>query len=60
SKKIFRCMVCNQLSGGKAKKSFSRCDALSRHIKIKHGLAGDDVEFAMKYARDNVEYIEYK
>lgn len=60
SKKIFRCMVCNQLSGGKAKKSFSRCDALSRHIKIKHGLAGDDVEFAMQYARDNVEYIEYK
>ncbi|KAH3672859.1 hypothetical protein WICMUC_004081 [Wickerhamomyces mucosus] len=59
SKKIYRCVVCNELSGGKSKKSFSRCDALSRHIKIKHGLTGSAVDEAMKYAKDNVEYIEY-
>ncbi|ONH65517.1 Transcriptional regulator RPN4 [Cyberlindnera fabianii] len=36
-KKVFRCMVCNQLEGGLSKKTFSRGDALSRHVRVKHG-----------------------
>ena len=45
-KKIFRCVICEgRLNGGPGngkEKTFSRGDALSRHIKIKHGLVGQD------------------
>ncbi|KAK7684054.1 hypothetical protein QCA50_012696 [Cerrena zonata] len=41
-KKIFRCVICEgRLNGGDGngkQKTFSRGDALSRHIKVKHGL----------------------
>lgn len=56
-KKIFRCMVCNELEGGVSSKSFSRGDALSRHIKLKHGLTGEEASRAIQYAKEHVEYV---
>ncbi|GMM38853.1 stress-regulated transcription factor [Saccharomycopsis crataegensis] len=71
-KKIFRCMICEnnykkslddaQANGETDKplhspKTFSRGDALSRHIRVKHSLTGEAVTEALKYAKDNVEYI---
>lgn len=41
-------------------KTFSRGDALSRHIRVKHGLTGNAVAEAIKYAKDNVEYVDIK
>ncbi|KAL6453605.1 RPN4 Transcriptional regulator RPN4 [Candida maltosa Xu316] len=60
-KKIFRCVICEgRLHGGPGNgkdKTFSRGDALSRHIKIKHGLEGDDALDLINEAKANVEYI---
>ncbi|CCH45442.1 Zinc finger protein [Wickerhamomyces ciferrii] len=56
-KKIFRCIVCNKLEGGLSNKTFSRGDALSRHIRVKHGLTGNEATDALQYAKDNVEYV---
>lgn len=38
------------------KKTFSRNDALSRHIKIKHGIVGDEALELINEAKENVEY----
>lgn len=60
-KKIFRCVICEgRLNGGPGngkEKTFSRGDALSRHIKIKHGLVGQDALDLINEAKENVEYI---
>jgi 26S proteasome regulatory subunit N4 len=56
-KKIFRCIVCNKIEGGLSKKTFSRGDALSRHVRVKHGLNGDEAADAVKFAKDHVEYL---
>lgn len=61
-KKLYRCLICIKELGEVEghKKTFSRGDALSRHIKLKHELKiGDEsLRFAMKFAKDNVEYLE--
>lgn len=60
-KKIFRCVICeDRLHGGPGNgkdKTFSRGDALSRHIKIKHGLVGQDALDLINDAKANVEYV---
>lgn len=57
-KKIFRCVVCNNKSEtGLSNKTFSRGDALSRHIRVKHGLTGTEATDALQYAKDHVEYV---
>lgn len=60
-KKIFRCVICEgRLRGGAGNgklKTFSRGDALSRHIKVKHGLVGKDALDLINEAKENVEYI---
>lgn len=60
-KKIFRCVICEgRLNGGVGNgklKTFSRGDALSRHIKVKHGLLGKDALDLINEAKENVEYI---
>ncbi|RCK60815.1 Transcriptional regulator RPN4 [Candida viswanathii] len=60
-KKIFRCVICeDRLNGGPGNgkdKTFSRGDALSRHIKIKHGLVGQDALDLINEAKANVEYV---
>ncbi|XBW38543.1 hypothetical protein QEN19_004131 [Hanseniaspora menglaensis] len=61
-KKLYRCLICIKELGESEghKKTFSRGDALSRHIKLKHELKiGDEsLRFAMKFAKENVEYVE--
>lgn len=60
-KKIFRCVICEgRLNGGAGNgklKTFSRGDALSRHIKVKHGLVGKDAIDLINDAKENVEYV---
>lgn len=60
-KKIFRCIICEgRLDGGKGNgksKTFSRGDALSRHIKVKHQLVGEDALKLINNAKENVEYV---
>lgn len=60
-KKIFRCVICEgRLNGGLGngkQKTFSRGDALSRHIKVKHGLVGKDALDLINEAKENVEYV---
>lgn len=60
-KKIFRCVICEgRLNGGSGNgklKTFSRGDALSRHIKVKHGLVGSEALNIINEAKANVEYI---
>lgn len=60
-KKIFRCVICEgRLNGGMGNgklKTFSRGDALSRHIKVKHGLGGKDAIDLINRAKENVEYV---
>lgn len=60
-KKIFRCVICEGRQNGGAGngklKTFSRGDALSRHIKVKHGLVGKDALDLINEAKENVEYI---
>lgn len=60
-KKIFRCVICEgRVNGGNGNgklKTFSRGDALSRHIKVKHGLGGQDAIDLINEAKENVEYV---
>lgn len=60
-KKIFRCVICEgRVNGGPGNgklKTFSRGDALSRHIKVKHGLGGKDATDLINDAKENVEYV---
>lgn len=60
-KKIFRCVICEgRVDGGKGNgksKTFSRGDALSRHIKVKHQLTGQEALDLINNAKENVEYI---
>lgn len=57
-KKIFRCLICIQEHGTEGyQRTFSRNDALSRHVKVKHELTGDEAQKAIQFAKDNVEYI---
>lgn len=60
-KKIFRCVICegryNGGVGNGKSKTFSRGDALTRHIKMKHGLEGADAAELINEAKDNVEYV---
>lgn len=60
-KKIFRCVICEgRANGGPGNgklKTFSRGDALSRHIKVKHGLVGKEAIDIINAAKENVEYV---
>lgn len=60
-KKIFRCVICeDRMNGGVGNgrlKTFSRGDALSRHIKVKHGLGGQEAVSLINQAKENVEYV---
>lgn len=60
-KKIFRCVICegreNGGVGNGKSKTFSRGDALSRHIKVKHHLVGQDAVDLINAAKENVEYL---
>lgn len=60
-KKIFRCVICegryNGGAGNGKLKTFSRGDALSRHIKVKHGLGGQEAVDLINEAKENVEYV---
>lgn len=56
-KKIFRCLICIQELGSEGyQRTFSRNDALSRHVKVKHNLQGTEAQRVIQYAKDNVEY----
>ncbi|KAG5421832.1 RPN4 [Candida metapsilosis] len=59
-KKIYRCVICEgRYKGGPGngkQKTFSRNDALSRHIKIKHNIVGDEALELINEAKANVEY----
>lgn len=60
-KKIYRCVLCegraNGGSGNGREKTFSRGDALSRHIKVKHGLGGKEALDMINEAKMNVELV---
>lgn len=60
-KKIFRCVICEGRRfggpGNGKEKTFSRGDALSRHIKVKHLLGGDEALSLINEAKANVEYV---
>lgn len=60
-KKIFRCVICEgREDGGEGNgksKTFSRGDALSRHIKVKHQLVGKEALDLINRAKENVEYV---
>lgn len=60
-KKIFRCVICEgRVDGGSGNgklKTFSRGDALSRHIKVKHGLNGQEAVDLINQAKENVEFV---
>lgn len=60
-KKIFRCVICEgRYNGGRGNgklKTFSRGDALSRHIKVKHGLVGEEALDLINEAKANVEFV---
>ncbi|SCV03764.1 LANO_0G06106g1_1 [Lachancea nothofagi CBS 11611] len=56
-KKVFRCVICIQQQGAEGyEKTFSRGDALSRHIKVKHDLTGPEAQKAIQFAKENVEF----
>lgn len=56
-KKVFRCLICIQQQGAEGyQKTFSRGDALSRHVKVKHELSGAEAQKAIQFAKENVEY----
>ncbi|GME77119.1 unnamed protein product [Ambrosiozyma monospora] len=41
-------------------KTFSRCDALTRHLRFRHGLTNQQVNTAMDYAKKHVEFYQNK
>ena len=45
-------------SGYLSNKTFSRCDALTRHLRFRHGLNNNQVVDAMDFAKKNVEYYD--
>ena len=45
-------------SGYLSNKTFSRCDALTRHLRFRHGLNNNQVVDAMDYAKKHVEYYD--
>lgn len=61
-KKIFRCVICEGRrhggSGNGTLKTFSRGDALTRHIKMKHGLEGAEAAELINEAKEHVEYVK--
>ncbi|CCF57091.1 hypothetical protein KAFR_0C00960 [Kazachstania africana CBS 2517] len=56
---VFRCLECIRTHGEIGyQKTFSRLDALTRHIKLKHeGLPTEKRQELTQYARKNLEYI---
>ncbi|KAG7660797.1 RPN4 [[Candida] subhashii] len=60
-KKIFRCVICEGRRfggpGNGKSKTFSRVDALSRHVKVKHNLVGKEALDLVNEAKENVEYV---
>ncbi|RKP32359.1 hypothetical protein METBISCDRAFT_21626 [Metschnikowia bicuspidata] len=61
-KKIFRCVICEGRQhggiGNGTSKTFSRGDALTRHIKMKHGLEGAEAAELINEAKEHVEYVK--
>lgn len=45
-------------SGYLSNKTFSRCDALTRHLRFRHGLNNNQLVDAMDFAKKNVEYYD--
>lgn len=45
-------------SGYLSNKTFSRCDALTRHLRFRHGLNNNQVVDAMEFAKKNVEFYD--
>ena len=45
-------------SGYLSNKTFSRCDALTRHLRFRHGLNNNQVVDAMDFAKKNVEFYD--
>ncbi|QPG73663.1 hypothetical protein FOA43_000976 [Brettanomyces nanus] len=43
-------------NGYLSNKTFSRCDALTRHLRFRHGLNNEQVNDAMDYAKKHVEF----
>lgn len=58
-KAVFRCFECISLLGQEGyQKTFSRLDALTRHIKSKHeDLSLERRQEVTKYARENIGYV---
>lgn len=56
---VFHCLQCIKLFGERGfSKTFSRLDALSRHLKSKHeGLTLEEKKEVTKYAKKNIGYI---
>ena len=55
---VFRCSECMKLLGNEGyEKTFSRLDALTRHIKSKHeNLTTEERQKVTKYAKENIGY----
>lgn len=58
-KTVFRCSECIRMLGDSGyDKTFSRLDALTRHIKSKHdGLTLEERQEVTKYAKENIGYV---
>lgn len=58
-KSVFRCSECIKIYGHEGyQKTFSRLDALTRHIKSKHEyLTLEQRQDVTRYARDNIGYV---
>ena len=56
---VFRCSECIKALGDEGySKTFSRLDALTRHIKLKHGeLTPEQRKVVTKYAKENIGYV---
>ncbi|SMN20260.1 similar to Saccharomyces cerevisiae YDL020C RPN4 Transcription factor that stimulates expression of proteasome genes [Maudiozyma saulgeensis] len=55
---VFRCSECMKMLGNEGyEKTFSRLDALTRHIKSKHeNLTAEERQRVTKYAKENIGY----
>lgn len=56
---VFRCSECIKMMGHEGySKTFSRLDALTRHIKSKHeDLTPEQRQYVTKYAKENIGYV---
>lgn len=56
---VFRCSECIRVLGDEGySKTFSRLDALTRHIKLKHEeLTPEQRQVVTKYAKENIGYV---